>query len=113
MWNCRFLPAWGSFSPGRLANNAALEHALDDPRCREFDWMRGGEPYKESVSNHRRTAQDLLAWSSPWLMAEHEGPRRLKVALKQARDRHGGLNRAWLATKRLRDVPASLRRSAR
>lgn len=69
MWNCRFEPEWSHLGPGRVANHAALEQALADHHCREFDWMRGEETYKASMSNHAEQAWDLDAWSSPAVRA--------------------------------------------
>ena len=78
MWSCRLHPQWSRYGPGRVANNSALERALTDPAGREFDWMRGEEPYKTSMSNHVERAQDLLAWSAPALQTFLDVPRRFK-----------------------------------
>ena len=99
MWNCRFAPKWAHLGPGRVANNQAVEHALTEGGCSEFDWMLGDEGYKSSMANHLEPSQDLLAWSSPTLRAILDSPRRLLLTLKGLKDRHEPLERAWNATK--------------
>lgn len=84
MWNCRLDPAWARYGAGRVANNAALERALADPAAREFDWMRGAEPYKLSLSNHVEHALDLRAWSTGALRVVLDSPRRMKGLAKGA-----------------------------
>ena len=97
MWSCRLHPQWSRYGPGRVANNSALEHALTDPASREFDWMRGEEPYKTSMSNHVERAQDLLAWSAPALQTVFDVPRRFKSLV----NRVDWLKPALAMTKRL------------
>src|SRR5262249_4273165 len=89
MWNCRLAPAWARYGAGRVANNAAVEHALADPDAREFDWMRGDEPYKRSLSNHLEYAQDLRAWSTPALRTVTDSSRRIKLMMKSMVAEHG------------------------
>lgn len=98
MWNCRFDPDLGHFGPGRVANNEALACALADPDCDEFDWMRGEEEYKSSMSNVAVRAQDLRAFSSPAVQLLADGPRRLKTVVKGVLQRHERLApvRTWL-----------------
>ncbi len=84
MWNCRLAPVWGRYGAGRVANNAAVERALADASATEFDWMRGAEPYKLSMSNGVEHAQDLRAWSSPALRALLDSRRRLENLVKSA-----------------------------
>jgi len=62
MWNCRFDPRWGRYSPGKLAMDEAVAHALEQ-RCETFDFMRGDEPYKASYANAEDRTVDLFASS--------------------------------------------------
>jgi CelD/BcsL family acetyltransferase involved in cellulose biosynthesis len=103
MWNCRFAPAWGHLSPGRVANNEAIQHALADPGCSEFDWMLGDESYKSGLQNHVDTSQNLLAWSSAPVRAVLDAPRAVLQTLKEVKDRHESLERAWENAKRARE----------
>ena len=102
MWNCRMAPAWSRYGAGRVANDAALEHALADPRATEFDWMRGAEPYKSSVSNHVEHALDLRAWSTPALRVLLDSSRRFKRMVKTVVSRHGWLQPAVDASRRVK-----------
>jgi CelD/BcsL family acetyltransferase involved in cellulose biosynthesis len=121
MWNCRLAPAWSRYGVGRIANNAALEHALADPRANEFDWMRGPESYKLSMSNHVEYALDLRAWSNPTVRACFDSTRRLKHLVKHAVAEHTWLQPALDTTRRLkfagrrrkRSIVDALKRGAR
>lgn len=95
MWNCRFAPEWAELSPGRVTNDEALRRALADPACTEFDWMLGDEDYKAGLKNHTDPSENLLAWSSAGLRAVFDGPRRVTQSLKELKDRHDLLERAW------------------
>jgi len=110
MWSCRGAPAWAQYGVGRLANNAALAHALSNEGYTEFDWMRGDEDYKLSMANHVERAQDLLAWSSPAVRAVTDAPRRLVVVLEGAAARYEGVERVVLAIKRRRATAVTIRR---
>jgi CelD/BcsL family acetyltransferase involved in cellulose biosynthesis len=112
MWNCRFAPAWAHLSPGRVTNNEAILHALADPACSEFDWMLGDESYKSGVQNHMDTSQNLLAWSSATVRAVLDAPRSVLQAMKEVKDRHEPLERAWENTKRARERMRSRARQA-
>jgi CelD/BcsL family acetyltransferase involved in cellulose biosynthesis len=96
-WDTRFSPDWNKFSPGRLANEAALQSALADDRFNEFDWMRGAEQYKLAFATHGVPSEHLVAWSSSISRAGFEAARRMKGAAKDIRDRHQWLQIAWLA----------------
>lgn len=62
MWNCRFDPELGRYSPGRLAMDASVRHALEEGAL-AYDFMRGEERYKDGYANHREVAVDLSASS--------------------------------------------------
>ena len=103
MWNCRFAPEWAHLSPGRVTNNEALQHALADPACTEFDWMLGEEAYKSGVNNHLDRSQNLLAWSSAAVRAVLDGRRHTLAVLKDSKDRHESLAKAWEEVKKARE----------
>lgn len=71
MWNCRFDPALARFSPGRIAMDESVRHALDHGAA-VYDFMRGEERYKASYANRAASAVDLTA-SSHALMHAGEG----------------------------------------
>ena len=102
MWNCRMAPDWGQYGAGRLANHAAMEHALADPGSTEFDWMRGAEPYKLSVCNHVAQAQDLRAWSSFALRSVLDSRRRFKSLVRSAAGEHDWLHSVIDVSRRLK-----------
>ena len=113
MWNCRFAPEWAHLSPGRVTNNEAMHHALADPGCSEFDWMLGDESYKSGVQNHMESSQNLLAWSSATVRTVLDGPRSVRQALKELKDRHEPLERAWKDSRRARErIGSRLRQAA-
>ncbi len=62
MWNHRFDPTWGRLSPGKLAIDESVANALSR-NCTAYDFMRGGEAYKNSYANERPVATDLYASS--------------------------------------------------
>lgn len=103
MWNCRFSPEWARLSPGRVTNNEALAHGLEDPDCTEFDWMLGDEAYKSGATNHVDPSQNLLAWSSPVVRAALDSPRYVLQFMKETKDRHEPLERGWEGMKRGRE----------
>jgi len=95
MWSCRVAPAYLRYGAGRLANHAALEHALSDPDCKAFDWMRGDESYKRSMANHVEQSYDVVAWSSLMVRATTDAPRWAKTLLIDSDDRHPTVR--WVA----------------
>lgn len=111
MWNCRLDPAWSRYGVGRVANNAALERALADPRANEFDWMRGDETYKASMSNHVERALDLRAWSTPALRAAFDSTRRFKNLVKHVVAEHDWLRPAFEASRQVKAAGRRARRS--
>jgi CelD/BcsL family acetyltransferase involved in cellulose biosynthesis len=101
MWSCRFDPRWQRYGVGRVGNHFALTRALADPGCAEFDWMRGDEPYKFSMSNTVSHAVTLIAWSGPLCETLTDAPRQVRSTLKPVVQRH----------ERLQDVRAGLERA--
>ena len=107
MWHGRVRPRWLQFGAGRLAADAAVEAALGDSECAVFDWMRGEEPYKFSLSDHTDRTVDLFASSSTlaWWLAS-----AVRAARRRARDltaKHERLAQAW------RRIEPQLRRIGR
>jgi len=111
MWNCRLEPRWGRYGVGRIANNAALEHALADPGAHEFDWMRGAEAYKLSLCNHVEQALDLRAWSTPAVRSVLDTSRRFKGFLKGVFEGHEWLRPALEASRRVKAATRRRRRA--
>ncbi|MBC7680426.1 MAG: GNAT family N-acetyltransferase [Pseudorhodobacter sp.] len=97
MWNCRLDPELQAYGVGRIANDEALQDALADPSCALFDWMRGEEPYKASMSDHVHRAVDLVACSSPALWAGVLTTSAVRRRLRQVRDGGGVAGRLVLA----------------
>lgn len=98
MWNSRFHPHWSRYGAGHIAHDAAVEYALANG-CEVFDWGRGEEPYKSSLSNVRVRAQDLYAWSGPLV----ELPGRLFLGAKDIAEwaeRRGGATQRAVGTGR-------------
>jgi CelD/BcsL family acetyltransferase involved in cellulose biosynthesis len=110
MWSCRVAPNWLRYGAGRLANNAALEHALADQEFTAFDWMRGDEGYKLSMANHVERAQDVLAWSSLTVRAVTDAPRWCKTLVIDVADRHPSVRRVLPYARRLSQAGRRLRR---
>jgi CelD/BcsL family acetyltransferase involved in cellulose biosynthesis len=57
-WNGGFLPEAAVWSPGRLLAAAGIRAALA-LGCREYDWLRGSQPYKAKWITHQRPLADL------------------------------------------------------
>jgi CelD/BcsL family acetyltransferase involved in cellulose biosynthesis len=102
MWNCRFDPHWGKFSPGKLAMDESVANALSSGG-KAYDFMRGAEPYKASFANQQAVAVDFHASSGRFLA----GQTALFLAAR-ARVRHleaagGRSSRLVFAAKGIRD----------
>jgi hypothetical protein len=113
MWSHRVAPAWKRYGAGRLANNAALAHALGDEQYTEFDWMRGDESYKASMANDVEQSQDLMAWSSSAVGAVTDARRRFKVLLLNSAERHPRVERVLPHVRRLDQASRGVRRRLR
>jgi CelD/BcsL family acetyltransferase involved in cellulose biosynthesis len=64
VWDFRYHPGLGRYSPGRLLGHALLQRVLEDTGLNELDWMNGEEPYKMSMSTIVVPHVRLRAWSS-------------------------------------------------
>ena len=98
MWNCRFDPRFARYSPGMVAMDSSVAHALM-AGCRTYDFMRGEEPYKASYANHLERAKDVRAWSGPLLQAKYESFRAVKNRAEKIEGR-GGRRAEFVATAR-------------
>jgi CelD/BcsL family acetyltransferase involved in cellulose biosynthesis len=104
VWSCKISPDWVRYGLGRLANDAALRHALGDPASIGLDWMRGDEPYKYSMCNHVERAQDLLAWSSPSVKTILHARRRVRDRLRELAAKHREFQEVLQSTRRLQSA---------
>jgi hypothetical protein len=94
MWNCRLDPALQDYGVGRIANDAGLEDALADPACTSYDWMRGEESYKSSMSDRLSASADLTAASHRTLWAAVQAAATVRSRLRDVRDDGGRVGRA-------------------
>lgn len=83
VWNTRFDPAWERLSPGKLAVDASVEHAVGAGR--DYDFMRGEERYKSSYANDEMVTQELYASSGAVVAA---GAATYLAARQGLRDAH-------------------------
>lgn len=104
MWDGRVSPRWEEFGGGRLVNHDSVLRALGDRRVREYDWMRGVEDYKLSMSTEVVPAEHLLGWSSAAVAVSWGLPDIAKSVLRQASDRYPSLERPWRRARRWRDA---------
>jgi CelD/BcsL family acetyltransferase involved in cellulose biosynthesis len=72
VWNGAFDPAAAPWSPGRLLAAAGIRAALAQG-CREYDLLRGDQPYKARWATHQRTLADFALL----VVARHAGIGRL------------------------------------
>jgi len=102
MWNCRFDPVWGQFSPGKLAVDESVAHALE-AGSRSYDFMRGVEGYKDSYATARPMAQELWSASGPVSGAAVSALMRTRARVRRI-DASGGLGARLVdRTRRARD----------
>jgi len=109
MWHTRVRPRWQKHGAGRLATDAAVQAALRDPECGEFDWMRGAEKYKFSLSDHVYRSADLYACSTAPIWWVSEAARQSRGRLRDLRDAHPSLSRRWQDAQRLLAKPYHLK----
>jgi CelD/BcsL family acetyltransferase involved in cellulose biosynthesis len=58
VWNGGFVPAAAAWSPGRLLAAAGIRAAMS-LGCREYDLLRGDQPWKARWATHQRELTDL------------------------------------------------------
>jgi CelD/BcsL family acetyltransferase involved in cellulose biosynthesis len=102
MWNTRFDPAWDRFSPGKLAMEASVEHALA-AGCSGYDFMRGEERYKSGFANESVVVQDLFASSGRARSGATAAALAVRDRMRQAHERGGRGARLVETTRRVRD----------
>ena len=78
-----FRPELGRFSPGSLLLAHAVEAAAREGAC-EFDFLRGGEAYKDLWGARDRTNHRLLLWNSSSSGALTPGIIRCERAVERA-----------------------------
>ena len=88
MWNCRFDPELGRYSPGKIAMEASVRHALEEGAL-AYDFMRGEERYKDGYANHREVAVDLSASSHGGIRAAETLVLRAHARLRAVEDSGG------------------------
>ena len=64
-WETRFDPRWQRYGVGLLAQQAAAERALADPRFTALDLETGLDQHKLQLTGEIEEAEDITAWSSP------------------------------------------------
>jgi CelD/BcsL family acetyltransferase involved in cellulose biosynthesis len=102
MWNTRFDPSWDRYSPGKLAMEASVEHALATGRT-GYDFMRGEERYKSSYANTSVVAQDFFASSGLVRSGATTATLAARSWMREAYERGGRPARFVETTRRLRD----------
>ena len=85
-WQGRIDPTFAAYAPGRLLNAAMIERVLADTRFNEYDYMRGDEPYKLSLSNETIVTERLHAWSTQSLQVAERYARAWQRRLRRLRD---------------------------
>jgi CelD/BcsL family acetyltransferase involved in cellulose biosynthesis len=102
MWHSRFHPDWSRYGVGLLAHDAALEYALEHG-CELYDWGRGEEAYKSSLSNEQVQGEDLRAWSGPFVAVPGRLFLRAKELAARGERRGGATERAVDTARRVLD----------
>lgn len=80
VWDARFSPRYGRYSPGHLLRDEVLTRLLADGRFEVFDWMRGIEAYKMQSATRVVATTRVRAWSHGWLATAERVARRLRPA---------------------------------
>ncbi len=101
MWHPRFDPRWDRYSPGKLAMDESIAHALSQGAT-EYDFMRGQERYKSSYANHLPRALDLFAASGPVVGVATSTALSLRTRMREAAEGGGRPGRAVEWTRRMR-----------
>ena len=101
MWSTRFDPAWDRVSPGKLAMEASVEHAIDTGST-VYDFMRGEERYKSSYANERAVAQELYAASGRTVVAATDAVLATRARVRRWDEAGGRRARVVQASRRLR-----------
>ncbi len=101
MWHPRFDPRWDRFSPGKLAMDESIAHALEQGAT-EYDFMRGQERYKSSYANHLPRALDLFAASGPVVGVATSSVLSLRTRMREAADGGGRAGQAVEWTRKVR-----------
>ena len=102
MWNCRFDPDWDRFSPGKLAMDESVSHALSAGGT-AYDFMRGQERYKASYANEQMAGLDLYASSGALLAAGNAMFLAARTRMREMDEGAGRGARVIAETRRVRE----------
>ena len=102
MWSTRFDPAWDRMSPGKLAMEASVEHAIDTGSA-VYDFMRGEERYKASYANERAVAKELYAASGQAVALVTDAVLTTRAQMRRWDEAGGRGAQVVEASRRLRD----------
>jgi CelD/BcsL family acetyltransferase involved in cellulose biosynthesis len=102
MWHSRFHPDWSRYGVGLLAHDDALVYALEHG-CELYDWGRGEEAYKSSLSNEQVRGEDLHAWSGAFVAVPGRLFLRAKELAARGEQRGGATERAVDTARRVMD----------
>lgn len=76
-------PAWDKFSPGTVLMSESIRDAIEQG-VKEFDFLRGDEPYKKLWTNtHRKTVQLVTHSRSNYYLQVFYAVQQLKTMLKR------------------------------
>lgn len=67
LWNYAtgFDPRYAQWSPGKMLIPAVLDYGFEDG-CREYDFLRGDEPYKQKWTKEKHETLRLRIWKPEW-----------------------------------------------
>jgi CelD/BcsL family acetyltransferase involved in cellulose biosynthesis len=94
-WDARYAPAWHRYGLGRILDHELVDRVIRDGTCREFDWMRGEEPYKLQTATYVAPYEQLDAWSSPAVRSAENVARSARSGLARARAGAGRARAAY------------------
>lgn len=97
----RIRPSQSGASIGRIVDEDMMRWALADPTCRRIVWGRGVNSTKTRLANTTIETVILMAASDRRALVGAFGRSIIRFNLALFRDRHPGINVAWLPLKRL------------
>lgn len=83
LWTLAFDPQYREYGVGKLCVDESLRHALADPRCEHYDWMKGDEAYKRTFATEIVETVEIGAWSSKALRMPFDLSRRVRSRVKE------------------------------
>ena len=106
LWNPRFDPAFARLSPGKLAIDEAVAHAVS-AGATTYDFMRGEERYKASYANDEVRALELYAGSNIVFALADRAQLSARAWLRRLEESEGRTSQ-WVP--RVREAAKRLRR---